>query len=368
MLKDLRRLSPWQRRIVVISVLIGVLLGLVALTVFLVTTVINPGAQQEPQALLPEWSVARYGILPDSDAYPAAAAVSPDGSGVVYTGSYATGAIWAISPDGTVREIPGTRAFIGAVSGLAFAPDGALLVVDQADTDPRSVGGSLVRIAPGVLANAALTDAEAAPGISTFGLLPADADDPDGNGFIAPNDVAVDALGRVYVTDPGRNEVWRFEPDGSSPAVWWVPPVTEGVGRSAITGIGYDAARAAMLITDPELNRIYRASIDTGESETLYEHGERANPPGFDGIAVTPDGTIYVAALGQNGIAIVQANDLDYVVGLFRGAADVKVLQADEGGVRLIVPNFDQASIVIPLLEPQLPFTVDVLTRTAAAP
>src|SRR3712207_9215667 len=54
--------------------------------------------------------------------------------------------------------------------------------------------------------------------ITTFATI------PDERGFVTPADVAVDSEGRVYVTDSGRNEVWRFELDGANGLVWWTPP------------------------------------------------------------------------------------------------------------------------------------------------
>ncbi|MEP7293048.1 MAG: hypothetical protein ABI835_14800, partial [Chloroflexota bacterium] len=96
-------------------------------------------------------------------------------------------------------------------------------------------------------------------------------------------------------------------------------------------------------------------------TEVLYHHGGRATPPGFDGAVVTPDGTLYVAALGQNGIARVEDGRLDYIAGLFRGSSDV-----DFGAPNcLYVTNFDQSSIVIPVVRPQLPFALDVIELAA---
>ena len=282
-----------------------------------------------------------FATLPDSDAFPPVVAVAPDG--LIYTGSFASGAVWAISTGGAqVTEVPGTRAGIGAVSALAFLPDGTLLVLDVGDTDPRSAGGRVVRVQDGAVFEYATI--------------------PDDRGFVAPNDMVVTPDGTLYVTDGGRNEVWRFAPaaDGTPEGqVWWTPPVAASAStpRAFITGIAYDATRDALIITDPETNLIYRASRADGATEVLYTHEGREYPPGFDGATVTPDGTLYVAAFAQNGIARVEQGALAYIAGLFRGASDV---ESDARG-RLFVPNFDQSALIIPLVAPQLPFEIDVI-------
>ena len=317
-------------------------MGLILITLLLAGQALNSGPRVVSTALVPDVTVRQFASFPDDDAYPAAVVAAPDGT--VYTGSYATGAVWAIDPSGSVRELPDTRDRIGAVTGLAVAPDGAILVVDQNDTDPRSAGGLIQRIAPDST-------------VSVYADI-----DP---GFIAPNDIVFDASGAFYVSDPGRNEVWRFvvDEDGTPEGeVWWVPPIDESGTRNGITGLAYDPVHDAIIVTDPETNKIYRIGIADGSAETIYRHGERANPPGFDGVTVAPDGTIYAAALGQNGIVIVEDGDLDYIAGLFRGASDVEYAVPD----RLYVTNFDQSSLIIPLLQPQLPFTLDVIEPSAS--
>ncbi len=335
MFKGLRTLPVWQRRIIFIAIFGGGIFFLVACTLFLITqTVLVP--RSNGQALIPEVSVIEFAALPDGDAYPAAVAAAPDGT--LYTGSYATGALWRIAQDGGVSEVPGSRDQIGAVSGLAVSADGTLWVVDVLDTDARSAGGRLWRMTP---------DGE----ISEFGAL-----DGDVRGFIAPDDIALDAGGNVYVSDRGRNEILRFTPDGAG-ASWWQPTGDDTSTQRAITGLAYDAERDTLLVTDPEINEIYRVSLSDGATEILYSHGGREFAPGFDGITVAPDGAIYVAALGQNGVARVGDGELDFIAGLFRGASDV-----EWSGGRLFVTNFDQASLVLPLLRPSLPFAIDAIT------
>lgn len=331
-MQNLLGLPVWQRRIAFILVFGGILLVLLLVTLLLISNALNRSTRQVSVALAPNVTVREFAVLPDNDAYPSAVAAAPDGT--LYTGSFATGALWRITPEGVVSEVPGTRDRIGAVMGLAVAPEGTLLIVDQLDTDPRSAGGIVF-----TLQGDALT-VFAEPG------------------FIAPNDVTVDGQGRVYISDSGTNQVWRFDADGANGTVWWQsPPQAEGSPTPAVTGLAYDATRDAIIITDPEINDIYRVPVAGGETEVLYHHGERATPPGFDGAVVAPDGSLYVAALAQNGIARVEEGRLDYIAGLFRGSSDVDFAAPN----RLFVANFDQSSIVVPLVRPQLPFAIDVV-------
>lgn len=335
MKENLQKLTLAQRRLVFFMIIVGGLLLITAVTLLLLAGAFN-ASRSQAVALLPTIGVREFAQLPDEDAYPMALAAAPDG--MLFTGSFATGVIWQISPEGEVTEIPNTRATIGAVAGLAVLPDGSLIVVDQQDTDPRTAGGALWCVT---------RSGEIMP----FASAPID------RGWLAPNDVTLDAQGRVYVSDPGRNEIWRFSPDGEDGSVWWVPPLREGEPRPALTGLAYDPIRDAVLVSDPEVNRIYAVSVNGGQGTVvLYEHGDRPNPPGFDGLTVTDDGRIFVAALGQNGIATIEPDgSLGYIAGLFRGSSDV-VFAAPN---RLYVTNFDGSSLVLPLITPSLPFAID---------
>lgn len=320
-----------QRRIIFFLIFGGILMALVGLTALLVGSAIN-SSRPQGRALVESVTVREFAALPDPDAYPASIVAGDD---VIYTGSYASGAIWAIDAAGTLTEIPNTRTIIGAAVGLALAADGTLLVVDQNDTDPRTGGGSVWRVTP---------DGAVTP----FAKI------DDTQGFVAPDDITVDAEGRVYVSDRGRKEVWRFEADGSGGAQWWTAPNPDSIP----TGLAYDAAANAVIVTDPEQNLIYRVPVTGGEAEVLYAHPENtANPPGFDGVVVTPDGAIYVAALGANAVGKLENGEMTYIAGGFRGASDVTV-SADG---RVYVTNFDQSSLVLPLVEPRLPFAIDVI-------
>lgn len=334
MLRNIQQLSRPQRQLIFALIFGGILMAIVGLTALLIAASLNP-ERQDAVSLAEGVTVRQLAALPDDDAYPPSVAAVVGG---VYTGSYVTGAVWRIDADGTVAEAAGTRDAIGAVSGLAAAPDGTLYVVDQLDTDTRSAGGDVKRLSPD-------------------GSLGVFADLASEGGFTTPDDITLDGAGRVYVSDRGRNEIWRFEPDGSGAVLFW-SLAAEAENQVAVTGLAYDPVSDGIIVTEPERNVIYRVPVTGGEAEILYQHpADAPYPPGFDGATVTPEGVVYVAALGQNGIVRVENGTIQYIAGQFRGSSDVDTVD----GVRLYVANWDQSALAIPVVQPRLPFGVDVI-------
>lgn len=335
---SLDHLGPAQRRLVFILIMVGGVMLLAALTLLLIALSAGAAGRTLSVGLIDGVSAREFAALPDDDAYPESVAAAPDG--VVYAGSYATGAIWRINPDGIAEELPNTRDRIGAAAGLVAAPDGTLYVIDQEDSDPRTPGGVLLAIAPD-------------------GTITTLTDLADEGGFVTADDVTRDSQGRLYVTDRGRNQVWRIAADGSDAEAWYTPPDSHIPDmRGALTGIAYDAANDLIYVTDPDLNRIYRVEVESGAGEIVYQHDPQGTaPPGFDGITVGADGTVYAAAFGQNGVVRLIDDTIEYLAGNFRGASDVTFAAPN----RLYVTNFDQTGLVIPWNNPQLPFALDLI-------
>jgi len=342
MLKRIQQRSKNQRLLIFIVAFVGIVLLLLTGATLLSLSALNSGGRVEAQALVPSVTVAQYAILPGDEAFPAALAVAPDGT--IYTGSYLTGALWSIGTDGAVVEIPAADVVLASIVGLTVAPDGTLYIVARSDPDPRIGGGSLRQLLPdGAIGDVAMPN------------------------FVSPDDVTLDSQGRIYVSDRGADEIWRFDVDGdvANGSAWWTPPTLEGIDAYEPTGLAYDAANDAIVVTDPLANTIYRVPVESGEAELLYQHGDRQFPPGFDGVTVAADGTIYVAALAQNGVVELRDGELVYIAGNFRGASDVDLAP---DGRHLYVTNFDQSSIGqryqfgATITQPQLPFALDVIT------
>ncbi len=337
MLQNIQRLPQGQRILIFALIFGGGLFVLVAITLLLIRGTLTPSERSLGTALNTDVVVSQFAALPDDDAYPAALAVAPDGS--VYTGSYKTGKLWQITPNGEVTAVVTKGEALHAITGLTVSADGSLYIVDQTDADPRTDGGDVKKMSPDGT-------------VTTFAKI------ADEKGFVSPDDVTLDVAGNVYVSDRARAEVWRFNPDGSGGVAWWTPPKLEGVDHYAPTGLAYDATRNSILITDSIIDTLYRVPVDAADrSELLYWHKGRANPPGFDGLTVTPSGVIYVAALGQRGIARLEGENLSYIAGLFRGPSDVDYAAPD----KLYVTNWDQFSLAVAASKPSLPFAIDVI-------
>ena len=75
MLRNIASMSLWQRRLVFLLIFGGGILGLVAITLLLVSSALNGSARVVSVALVPEVTVRQFAALPDDDAYPATVAV-----------------------------------------------------------------------------------------------------------------------------------------------------------------------------------------------------------------------------------------------------------------------------------------------------
>ncbi len=331
--------APFSRLRALLFLLLSLAFG-AALIVAMTWFVIGSAPRSQAVAVAKNLSVSEFVTLPDDDAYPAALAIDADGT--LYTGSYETGALWSISPDGDRRELPGSRERIGAVSGLDSASDGALYILDR--IAPLNAEGALVwRYADGDLAPLFEIRSEA-----FFGN-------------VLPDDIAVDSEGRIYISDR-LGHVLRYsmmgEPLGHRGDVyWWAAPCRE---KCEITGIAYDRANNALVIADPADESVYRVDITDGppgDRRTLLRGAAQKSDFGFDGIALSPDGDIYIALLNWNRVARVADGELVMLAKDFRGASDVTY---DGTRNRLYVTNWNQFGLAFGT-RPQLPFAIDVI-------
>ena len=284
-------------------------------------------------------SLSEFAVLPADDAYPAALAISADGT--VFTGSYATGALWFISPDGDATEIPAARDRIGSITGLDVAHDGALYILDRVSALEQQ-GAVVWRYAAGELE-------------SLFQIPHSDS-----AGFL-PDDIAVDNAGRIFISDRSGH-VLRYTADGeplgaNGEPYWWSLPCAAGCEA---TGLAYDQTNDDLLVADAATDAVYRLDLADdlpSEFQRLYDSGGQENDYGFDGIDIARDGRVYVARLARNRVARLVDGQLITLARDFRGASD---LVYDQARRRLIVTNWNQFSLGFGT-QPQLPFALDAV-------
>src|SRR5690606_5137343 len=104
MLRRIQYLGQGQRILIFALVIVGGILLLAGITVFLILLSVNSTPRPMLVTLQDHVTVAEFATLPDEDAFLSTAAAA---GGTIYTGSYATGTVWAISESGEVRELSG---------------------------------------------------------------------------------------------------------------------------------------------------------------------------------------------------------------------------------------------------------------------
>ncbi len=340
MIARIQQLGRGQRIVIFFTIFIGGLMLLVALTFFLISFSINSTPRQLAQGAIEGVSVREFATLPDDDAYPSTIAVGVDGT--VYTGSYRSGTVWVISPQGEVRELPETRVLIESVSGIAVAQDGTLYILDRTNPNPAAKGGLIWRILPDDVPR-------------QYGTI------FDGEeGFIAPHGLAIATDGVLYVTDRGRRDIWRFDAEGNA-EFWWRVPNSDPQHNVVLpTSLAYDPSTDTLVVvaTGDGVDNLYRVSRDGETIETVYRYsGAPSQAPGFDGISISPDGRIFLANASQGAVSEFIRNNYTIIAQGFRGSNAV----AYHDG-KLYVNNFDQVGLVNPLVQPRLPFALDEVT------
>ena len=334
--------SQFTRFRALLALLIALLIGavvIIAMTWWVVGSAPRSQAVAEREGV----AVSEFAALPDEDAYPAALAIADDGT--VYTGSYQTGALWSISPDGAVGEIADSRGRIGSITGLDVGPDGALYILDRISA-LESKGAVLWRYLAGELQSVVQIPADRSIGLQL------------------PDDIAVDSAGLIYISDRDPPRVWRYSSQGQNLGIFWRPSADQ---EAAPTGLAYDARHNAILISDSAQDALYRVPASATElaqaidsTETFFNDGAR-NGYGFDGIDVTPAGEVYLALLAWNRAAQLEKGELLMLARDFRGASDL-VYDAERN--RLIVTNWNQFSLGFGT-RPQLPFALDAIALEA---
>ena len=338
MIKRIQSRPQWQRIIIFSLLIVVIIIVVFFITLGVAYLGVNAGPRIKSISIQDSVTVREWATLPGDDAYPAALTIDPEGN--VYTGSYVTGTVWHITPEGVVTELPQTRDTFGAVVGLVWG-DEALYVLD--------------RNSP--LAAASMTLWRWQEGIAPEKLHESN----DTDRF--PYDLDRDAEGNLYVSfvfADTSSVITRYPIEGEA-EVWWTAPE-----KTLITGIAYHAEKDELIAVDTQNSDLYAIPlVNPAESYLLYKHN--GDPiPGFGDATAAPDGTLYLAALDLNRVAALSPqNELTYMAGAFRGSSRVTY---DATRRRLYINNFDNRSLLADQVlfvqvdvTPKLPFALDVV-------
>ena len=234
-------------------------------------------------------------------------APAPDGS---YYISDVT-ALYKVGTDGIARAVflPKVQGVSWTPKALSFAPDGALYMVDFSSSrvGRMEADGSVAVVA----------------GTGKLGF--AGDGGPAAQAELAlPQDVAVALDGSVYIADAGNNRVRRVAPDGTITTVAGGGSPRDGLGdggsavQAALSfpsgvAVGPDGS---IYVADTGNDRIRRIGLD-GIIQTVAGGGDPSDDLGDDGpaveakldgpkdIAVSPDGTLYIADAGHYRVRMV---------------------------------------------------------------
>lgn len=218
--------------------------------------------------------------------------------------------------------------------GPAMAPDGTILFSDIGDRIMRfdpSTGETTAYRDPSGRSNGLIFTPDdrlvAAEGANTGGNRRVSITEPDGTvrtladsftgkRFNSPNDVAIDAQGRVYVSDPryvgdeprelDRESVYRIDPDGA------VHRLETGASKPNGLVVSPDGRTLYVADNGPDRRALLRLDLDpeTGavsDPRVLVDFGDGR---GIDGMTVTADGLVVAAAgSGERGGVYVYEPD-----------------------------------------------------------
>jgi len=236
------------RRFVII---VGVALATLAITLLTIYLIVTNwgGPRREPIASQPNLTVRSFVKWPDAETAIYPVGIARDAAGVLYVSSFGKGAIYKISADGKPTQWVGSTNGITAPAAIAFAPDGALYVVDFSNPDPAKGIGSLKRIAPdGSVTGVAATQSA-------------------NNSLSFLSQLVFDGRGDLFISYANRGEVWRYPPGGAG-AVWLIVPSGDGK-QAQPTGLAYDAAANALYIGDDESGSLYRVPLKADGSADI---------------------------------------------------------------------------------------------------
>lgn len=157
-------------------------------------------------------------------------------------------------------------------NGIRFAADGTMRVADKA-------GRKLLKVDPTTAA------------VTTLAELP---------GSTGPNDVALDAAGRAYLSDPNwdtqTGRLWRVDPDGK------VHLLEDGMGTTNGVEVSPDGRRLYVNESMQRVVWVYDLNDGVPSNKRVLH---RFDDFGLDGMRCDPQGNLYIARYDAGQVAVV---------------------------------------------------------------
>lgn len=251
------------------------------------------------------------------------AGIAATSAGTVYVADTGNHALRVMTPDGTVGTLAGTTGQAGSTDGTGSAalfayPDGValdgsgnLFVADRNNNVIR-------KIAPG----GAVTTFAGAAG------LPGSADGAGGAArFNGPTGVAVDGSGNVYVADAGNSTIRKITADGG---------VTTFAGLAGVAGSADGTGSAARFnapqgVAADGVGNVYVADTNNSTIRKVTSNGTVATLAGAAGQNGGGDGPGGSARFSSPYAVAVDSSGNVYVADFFN--ATIRKISADTGGV-----------------------------------
>lgn len=227
----------------------------------------------------------------------------------------------------SATQVSGTSIGIAGLRGVSFMPDGSALVTTAGT-------GQLYRVSSGV--------ARVFSGAGTSGYRDGA---PEVARFNQPHDVIYDSKDRCYyVADTRNHRIRRVDGNGrvSTVAGTGVAGSADGAGNAAtLTGpTMLELDNAGILLVSCEDGRIRRVQRTGSAVESAASYRVSTLSTGYDkphGIAVAPDGHVYVAERGKNRIRVIAPSGSRTTIagtgaaGVLDGAGNVATFNAPTG-------------------------------------
>jgi sugar lactone lactonase YvrE len=173
-----------------------------------------------------------------------------------------------------------------ALLGELYTPEGIYV----ADNNPGFSGGRLIRVDPQT---------------GTFVVL--------AEGFGAPNAIAQDHRGTLYVSDSFVGAIYTVSPAGGGKTLWKADPLLQAHGFPPFgaNGVAFDRTQSWLYVANTADDKIFRIRVSddpTMRTIELFADGATLGPNalnGADGIQFDVRGNLYVCANQANEIQVL---------------------------------------------------------------